>query len=155
MPTRTATWIRRLRRLRLTRLCFAGGTLAFRYPDEDAVPSEIGVQYLARDFVAVSTQGRVYFIPYKALRWVRAETGSYRHHFARKRLRTLIAQWVDPSTDPEKDMIWHTFINRKGKHFRGAILMVSRIKGVRLRLDGNRVVWLRWNKIGAAIEILE
>lgn len=145
-------WQRRLRRLRVTKVHFAGGTIKCRY----ARQSGDGIQYLAHDYVAIVGEGRLYLVPYAALRRVQGKRQLRRHRFIKKKLHSHIRQWVDPEGANSPDQfLWHSLINRSGREFRGIILRVSRRRGIRIRLQSGARVWVRWSRLGAATEILE
>lgn len=146
-------WRRRLVGLHVTHLRFAGGSLRLRGDSS----SDDGVQYVGEDHVAIANEGRLYLIPYRALRRVWGTRRTVRHPSMNRVLIDCIRSWIDPDVNPdcEHEIVWHTFIIRRGKEYRGAILDVNHKSGIRLRLAGNKHKWLRWNQLGAATEILE
>lgn len=160
-------WRTKLSSLRLTRLRFHDGEYEWaerpQVSSSDsprlfvAEQSEEGIQYLALDYVAVGYRDRLVLIPYAALRRVWGEPQEQKHPVYLRKLSEQVAQWVDPSVDPDApgEWIWHRFISRSGREYAGAVLDVSPTQGVKLRLKGGRKVRLPWSRIGAAVEILE
>lgn len=150
-----ARWRQRLEYSQVTRVVFAGGALKFDTPP--SYRSDDGVSYIALDYVAVISGGLLYRIPFRALRKVSGRRQDERNQHVNVYLHTQVSQWVDPSVNPDDpdEIVWHTFIDRNGMEHRGAILQVSRISGIWLRLKKGQMMRLRWNQVGAATEILE
>lgn len=153
-----AGWRRYLQKLQVTWVWYQGGRLRVRYQLPDGQPTGDGIQSIGKDHVSIATEDRLYFIPFAALKRVVGARAPELHPVRiRRTLSSVVSQWVDPQVDPDApdQILWHRFVSRRGEEYAGAVTRIHKLKGVRLRLIGGRILWLPWKRIGAAVELRE
>ena len=145
-------WGRTLRWVRLRSLRFAGGEVSLA---EEGARAD-GIAQIASDYVAVVARDRQYSIPFGALIEMTGACRARANERALITLRALVNGWVDDAPFPsDGDFIfWHMFITREGREHRGVVRDVSG-RGVELETGRDTFLFIPWDDVGAAVELLE